>query len=247
MAILLLHGLGGDRRQPLALLGPVLPEAATVFAPDARAHGSSTLLGSPADFSLDALADEIAAGLPPEPLTIIGISMGAAIGLRLALRVEVQKLVFIRPAFTDSPLPDNLAAYPVMGRLLATFGAKHGEKLFRETDYFHELETASPLAAEGAIEQFRKPDAAARAIRLIEIPRNAAFESAAELAEVTAPASIVAAPRDPVHPVDVAELWTASLPNASLSLVPARDEGVDVYVAATRAAVARALEHEGPA
>jgi len=247
MAILLLHGLGGDRRQPLALLRPVLPDTATVLAPDVRAHGTSTVVGTRADFALDALAAEIAADLPDEPLTIIGISMGAAIGLRLALRVEVEKLVFIRPAFTDRALPDNLAVYPAIGELLETVGAKHAEKLFRETDFFHDLETVSPLAAEGAIEQFRKPDAAARAIRLIEIPNNAAFESASDLAEVTAPASIVAAPRDPVHPVDVAELWASSLPNASLSLVPARDESVEVYTTAIRAAVTRALDHDVPA
>lgn len=247
MTVLLLHGLGGDHRQPLALVGPVLPDGEAVIAPDLRAHGASTLVGDPADFALDALADEVAAGLPREPITIVGISMGAAVGLRLALRVEVAKLVFIRPAFTDRPLPDNLAVYPAMGELLRVFGAKHGEKLFRETDFFHELESVSPLAADGAIGQFRKPDAAARAIRLVEIPQHAAFASAAELAPVTAPASIVAAPRDPVHPVDVAESWADALPNASLSLVPARDESVEVYVTAIRAAVARALAHDWPA
>ena len=247
MAILLLHGLGGDHRQPLALLRPVLPEGVRVIAPDVRAHGASPLLGTRDDFALDAIAAEIAADLPNEPLTIIGISMGAAIGLRIALRVEVAKLVFIRPAFTDRALPDNLTVYPAIGHLLDTFGEKHGEKLFRETDYFHDLQAVSALAAEGAIEQFRKPDAAARAIRLIEIPQNAAFESADELSRVTAPASIVAAPRDPVHPVDVAELWSQVLPNASLSLVPARDESVDVYTTATRAAVTRALDHDVPA
>jgi pimeloyl-ACP methyl ester carboxylesterase len=249
VAILLLHGLGGDRRQPLGLIGPALPDGATVIAPDVRAHGASTLLGTPADFTLDSLAGEIAAGLPHEPLTIIGVSMGAALGLRLALRadIEVHKLVFIRPAFTDEPLPDNLAVFPAIGELLETAGAERGEELFRETDLYRELLLASPLGAEGALEQFRKPDAAERAIRLVEIPRHPAFAAAGDLAGITAPTSVIAAPRDPVHPVDVAELWTGALPNASLSLVPARDESLDDYVAGTRAAVRRALGHDAPA
>jgi pimeloyl-ACP methyl ester carboxylesterase len=249
MAILLLHGLGGDRRQPLSLLRAALPDGATVIAPDVRAHGESTLIGEPADFTLDALAAEVAAALPAEPLTIIGISMGSAIGLRLALRgdLEVEKLVFIRPAFTDESVPGNLAVFPAIGELLSTFGAQHGEELFRETDYYHDLLLASPLGAEGVIEQFRKPDAAERAIRLTEIPRHPAYVAASELASVTAPASIIAAPRDPVHPVDVAELWLEALPNASLTLVPARDESEEFYAVAIRAAVHRALSLDGPA
>jgi pimeloyl-ACP methyl ester carboxylesterase len=249
VAILLLHGLGGDRRQPLALLGPALPDDATVLAPDIRAHGASPLLGEASDFTLDALAAEIAEGLPDEPLTIMGISLGAAVGLRLALRddVDVEKLVFVRPAFTDEPLPENLAVFPVIGDLLQTYGAEHGEELFRDTEWYHDLLIASPLGAEGAIEQFRKPDAAERAIRLLEIPRHPAFASAAELARLTAPASIVAAPRDLVHPVDVAELWLEALPNASLTLVPARDESEEIYAVAIRGAAHRALAIDGPA
>jgi pimeloyl-ACP methyl ester carboxylesterase len=249
VAILLLHGLGGDRRQPLALLGPALPPGETVVAPDIRAHGASSLIGEPADFTLDALASELVATLPGEPLTIVGVSMGAAIGLRLALRgdLDVRKLVFIRPAFTDESVPDNLAVFPVIGDLLETSGAERGEEVFRETDLYRELLLASPLGAEGALEQFRKPEAAERAIRLIEIPRHPAFVAASDLARITAPASVIAAPRDPVHPVDVAELWTDALPNASLSLVPARDESLDDYVAGTRAAVRRALDHDAPA
>lgn len=246
MAILLLHGLGSSSRGPLALVRPVLPARERVLAPDVRAHGASPLLGDAANFTLESLAGEIAAGLPREPLTIIGVSMGAAIGLRLALLadIEVRALVFLRPAFTTQPEPANLAAFPVMGELLATVGAERGELLFRESPYFRDLERESPLGAAGAIDQFRQSDAAARAIRLIEIPRNTAFTSAADLAGIAAPASVVAAPRDPVHPVEVAELWAQSLPNARLTVVPARDDGLPAYTAALRAAVRAALPGE---
>ncbi|WP_161972411.1 alpha/beta fold hydrolase [Glaciihabitans arcticus] len=239
---MLLHGLGGDRRQPMSLLQPALPEGAVVFAPDVRAHGTSTLIGSAEHFTLDALAGEVAASLPHGPLTILGISMGAALALRLALRgdLDIERLVFVRPAFTDRPLPANLAAFPVMGALLRDHGARRAEKLFRETDYFAELEAASPLGAEGAIEQFKKPEAVARALRLIEIPRHAAF-TREEIASVDLPATVIAAERDPVHPVSVAELWHAGLPHSVLERVPARDDGMRDYVATTRAAVSAAL------
>ena len=243
MTFVLLHGLGGERAQPLSLFTPALPEGAAVHAPDVRAHGASTLVGGPEHFTLDALADEIAAGLPTGPLTILGISMGAALALRLVRRgdLDIERAVFVRPAFTDQPLPANLAAFPVMGALLQQHGARRAEKLFRATDYYRELEAASTLGAAGAIEQFTKPGVVERAIRLIEIPKNAAFTGADELALVDVPVTVIAAERDPVHPVAVAEQWAAGIPGSRLERVPARDDGVRAYVAATRAAVTAAI------
>jgi pimeloyl-ACP methyl ester carboxylesterase len=237
MTTVLLHGLGGDARQPLSLLGPVLP--ADTLAPDARAHGSSTLIGHPADFNLAALAAELP--LPAGPLTVIGVSMGAALALRIALTRPVERLILLRPSFTTQPLPAHLRVFPVIGELLAHHGAERGEELFRHSNLFHALEAESELGAQGMIDQFRKPDAAARAIRLVEIPRNRAYRAASELAGLSMPASVIAAPRDPVHPLAVAEQWTADLPNARLTALPARDAGLRAYTDATRTAVAEAL------
>jgi pimeloyl-ACP methyl ester carboxylesterase len=246
VSFVLLHGLGGDRRQPLSLLCPVLPDGAAIHAPDVRAHGSSTRIGH--DFRLDTLAAELVPGLPSGPLTILGISMGAALALRLAVRgdLDIERLVFIRPAFTDQPLPVNLAEFPVMGHLLRSkrslpwaSGAVRAERAYRRTPGFRELEAASPLGAAGALEQFRAPDAAARATRLIEIPRNAAF-TAAEIASVDAPATVIAAERDPVHPVSVARLWADGL-GARLETVSARDDSLRRYIAESRAAIAGAI------
>src|SRR5690606_21862805 len=125
MAFLLLHGLGGDRDQALSLVGPCLPEGARVLAPDLRAHGSSPLIGNPGDFAFDAVTAELlgeakAQHFDHEPLTIIGISLGAALTLRLALSgaLPIDRLVLLRPAFTDQPTPANLTVFPVIGDLL---------------------------------------------------------------------------------------------------------------------------------
>ncbi|MGV8886427.1 MAG: DUF6518 family protein [Microbacteriaceae bacterium] len=240
---MLLHGLGGNRRQPLSLIGPALPPGAMVIAPDVRAHGTSPLIGTAENFTFDALAAEIAADLPREPLTLIGISMGAALCVRIALRgdVDVERLILIRPAFTDEPLPHNLAEFPRMGQLLEEYGAELAEERYRSSDSYRLLYEQSPLGAAGAIEQFRQPDAAARAIRLIEIPRNVAFDTPAELASITVPVTILAAPRDPVHPVSVAELWHAAIAQSELVMLPARDDSLAAYTAATRSAVAQAV------
>ncbi|KQQ03775.1 MULTISPECIES: alpha/beta hydrolase [unclassified Rathayibacter] len=233
MTVLLLHGLGGDRSQPLGLLRAALPAGVEVIAPDVRAHGASEELGSAGDFSLDSLADEVTeqvvrAGAAHKPLTVLGISMGAAIALRLASRkvLPIDRAVFVRPAFTAEPLPENLSVFPVIAQLLHDHGAKRGERMFRASGLFQRAADVSPASAEALVAQFRAPDAAERAVRLAEIPRNSAYRDSGELAGVIARTLVIAADRDPVHPVAVAEQWARALPDADLERVPARDAGL---------------------
>lgn len=261
MSFVLLHGLGADRRQPLDLFGPVLAAGGDVrpdelVAPDVRAHGASPLVGGPADFALDRLADEVAAGIAAElgddasrggnaarrPVTLVGISMGAAIALRIALRglLPVQRAVFVRPAFGDASLPPNLRAFPVIGELLREHGPRVGADRFVRTEPYLRVAGASPLGGRGLLAQFQATDAARRAIRLVEIPRNRAFASDAELGGLASRgirSLVVGAPRDPVHPFEIAERWAAGL-GAELARVPARDEGQAEQTAAMRDTVA---------
>lgn len=264
MVTVLLHGLGADRRQPLELFGPVVESAASlsglpvdpVVAPDVRAHGSSPQIGKPAEFELDALAREVAASVTSElaklpehpahaPVTLIGISMGAAIALRIAMLelIPVRRAVFVRPAFTSEPLPVHLRAFPVIAELLTRLGPVEGAEAFRESSLFQQVNAASPLGGRGLLTQFTATDAAARAIRLAEIPRNRVYRDPATLSALAArgiPSLVVAAPRDPVHPEAVAAEWAAGLGSA-LQRVLARDDGQPAQTDALRAVVAKWL------
>ncbi|WP_353815839.1 alpha/beta fold hydrolase [Agromyces sp. SYSU T00266] len=249
MSFVLLHGLGADRRQPLDLFGPVLDAAnaaADIVAPDVRAHGASPLLGEPHDFALDRLAEEVAAGVAGDgPHTLLGISMGAAIALRIAVRglLHVDRAVFVRPAFDDASLPTNLRAFPVIGELLREHGPEGGAERFARTEPYLRVAEASPLGGRGLMAQFLATDAAPRAIRLVEIPRNRAFASDAELGALASRgirSLVVGAPRDPVHPFELAERWAAAL-GAEFARVPARDDGQAAQAAAMREAVGRLL------
>jgi pimeloyl-ACP methyl ester carboxylesterase len=228
-----------------------------MIAPDVRAHGASTVVGEPADFALDRLADEVAAEVrdvltagggdaeASAPLAILGISMGAAIALRIALRglLPVERAVFVRPAFDDASLPDNLRPFPVIGQLLADLGPEGGAERFRETEPYHRVAEASPAGGRGLLTQFTAPDAARRARRLVEIPRNRAFTGDAELAGLGARgirSLVVGARRDPVHPLELAERWAAAI-GAPLEVVPPRDDGLAAQTAMLRDRVERWL------
>ncbi len=264
MTTVLLHGLGADRRQPLGIFEPVVQAVAgpdeLIVAPDVRAHGGFLAVGEPADFHLDRLAAEVCEHVPvalaeagrggrdaSESATIIGISMGAALALRIILDglLPVRRAVFVRPAFDDRSLPDNLRAFPVIGQILADAGPA-GAAEFQERELFLQVAAASPAGGRALLSQFQAPDATRRAMRLVEIPRNRAFADDAELAELDARgirSLVVAAPRDPVHPFHIAERWAGGL-HAMLELLPARDDGLEAQTTVLQERVARWLQKD---
>ncbi|WP_394554671.1 alpha/beta hydrolase [Agromyces sp. MMS24-JH15] len=257
MSFLLLHGLGSDRRQPLEWFAPAI--AATgddddrIVALDVRAHGDSPVVGDPEDFAFDRLAAEVADAARTEladatrPLTVIGISMGAALALRIALDglLDVRRAVFVRPAFGDRSLPPNLRAFPVIGELLRAEYPPGSSAIeaFHATDLFARVEHESPAGARALLGQFAAPAAAERAVRLVEVPRNRAFADDAELGGLATRgirSLVVGAPRDPVHPLPLAERWAGGL-GAPLEVLPARDDGPPAQVQAARESVGRWL------
>lgn len=264
MTTVLLHGLGADRRQPLGIFEPVVQATAgpdeVIIAPDVRAHGGFLAVGEPADFAIDRLAAEVCEHVPAalaeagrghheasEPVTVIGISMGAALALRIVLDdlLPVRRVVFVRPSFDDRSLPDNLRPFPVIGQILADAGPAGAEE-FSEREIFHDVASVSPAGGRALLNQFQAPDAARRAMRLVEIPRNRAFDRDADLAELPARgirSLVIGAARDPVHPFPIAERWAGGL-RSMLELLPPRDDGQAEQTKVLRERVARWLQRD---
>ena len=232
--LLLLHGLGGDRNQPLRLINGWQRDDLTILAPDLRAHGQTDQLGDADSYRLDSMADDVLALLNHlqqlhKPTYIAGISMGAAIALRIALRTppNLRGLAFIRPAFSDTPYPTNLEPLIRIAPLLP-LGAE-GRSRYLQSDTYQLVAAASPSGAASLIDQFDKPAAAERADRLRLIPGHTAWTTTAELQGLTAPTIVLGADRDPVHPITLARRWAGFLPNAIFHQVPARDEDPDSF------------------
>jgi pimeloyl-ACP methyl ester carboxylesterase len=241
--VLLLHGLGGDCAQPWALLdrGPGLRR----IAPDLRAHGATGYIGPDDAFSFDGLADDVVALLDrlsvAGPVIAAGVSMGAGIALNLALRYpdRVTALTLVRPAWLDRPLPPNLTAYPRIAELLRRYGPAEGLARFEASDYFCAVQAESASGAASLRGQFTAPFAVERAVRLDRMPRSAPVGEVAALRQVQVPALVVGAPRDPVHPLALAEATAAALPDASLRVVMARDEDPARQLAQIASEIAR--------
>jgi pimeloyl-ACP methyl ester carboxylesterase len=226
--VLLLHGLGDDCAQPWAFLSG--GHGLRRIAPDLRAHGATGYIGPDDAFSFDGLADDVVALLDrvsvTGPVIAAGVSMGAGIALNLALRYpdRVTALALVRPAWLDQPLPPNLAMYPLMAGLLRQHGPQLGLARFEATDAYQAVRAVSDSGAASLRGQFTAPYAVDRAVRLDRMPRSAPSPDVRALRRVSQPALVVGAPRDPVHPLALAEATAAALPAASLRVVLARDE-----------------------
>ncbi len=215
--VVLLHGLTATRRY--VVMGSKALERAghRVVAYDARGHGRS----SPGRaYGYRELAADLEAVLDDrriERATLAGASMGAHTIVRFALEhpERVAALVVATPAFD----PDGDARLEHWDRLSAGlreggvdgFVAAYGDPPVPER--FKDTVTRVIRQRLGAHEH---PEAVADA--LAGVPRSRPFESWDSLADLDAPAVVVASrdEADPEHPYAVGERYAASIPGARL-------------------------------
>lgn len=242
--LVLLHGLGGDQNQPLGLIaGAQLPDFA-VLAPDARAHGRTRVIGDGPNFSFDSMVRDLnalvrATGQAGKPTYIAGISMGAAIALRAvqAEILDVRGAAFIRPAFSDVPLPENLQVMPLIADALGRYGPVRGLSVVKASDTYAAIAAVSHAAAVSIQEQFSKPGSLERRIRLSDVPRNTAYTHLADLAKISVPSLVIGALADPVHPLELAKTWSGGIHGSHFVQLPSRDASPEAYESGMRDAV----------
>lgn len=242
--LVVLHGLGGDRNQALGLLkGSALVDVA-VLAPDARAHGATSLVGNPSDFTFPSMAADLLALIEAtnqsgKPTYIAGISMGAALALHTVMTsaLDMRGVSYIRPAFTKVSFPDNLQIMGQIAQLLDDSGPVEGLARFTQTVEYKAIAARSASGAASLREQFTKPRVAERSIRLAEVPRNTVFDGPQGSGTTNLPTLVVGTADDPVHPLSVARDWAAQLPGSDFVQVPSRDDDPLAYERSIRAAL----------
>lgn len=242
--LIALHGLGGDRTQPLSTFGALGDEIA-VLAPDLRAHGATSATIAAPLLTFDQLADDVTAlvhalGQADKPVYLAGISMGAAVALTLLRRasLDVHGVSLVRPAFSAEPVPKHLALFPVVAGLLRLHDPEDGATELKRLEAYQRLERRSPAAAASMLAQFRGHAARDRRVRLTAIPSQQAYSTLRELHTIDRPTQVIGAIGDPVHPLPLAEEWAEAIPDASLVTVPSRDQHPEQHADLIRSSVA---------
>jgi pimeloyl-ACP methyl ester carboxylesterase len=181
VTLVLLHGLGTGPEAWQPQLDALGPER-TVLAPALRLDGG---------FSIEREAERLLRDLPPEPLDLCGLSLGALVALRMALDLpeRVRRLV----------LSAGFASLPLRFRLLQ--GAVGS------------VASLAPARTLGALAGLDRP-----AIRAV-FRAGRRFDVSAELGRLTMPALVLVGERDRPNAA-LSTALAAALPNGRLEIVP---------------------------
>lgn len=233
------HGLCGDARQ-----------AAEAFPVDARfrritlecrGHGASEP-GPLGELSIATFADDVAALVERTragPLVVGGISMGAAIALRLAATRPdlVRGLVLARPAWVTESAPENMLPNAEVGRLLAALSADRARATFAGGETARRLAAAAPDNLASLEGFFARAPQAVTAALLQRIAADGPGVSDGEVAGIAVPTLVIGHDRDAVHPLGHAERLAALIPGARLDVITAKAVDRDRYVSDFRSSL----------
>ena len=228
--VLILHGLGGDSSRLWNVIDRAELGFPTLLAPDARMHGDfNPDESSPVSFAhmVRDLLDLLAAIDLREPISIVGLSMGAGTALRMSILAPemVRCLVLIRPAWQNSPVPSNLQAIKTAGECIRAEGVIAGRLTFMASEPYRELRTRFPQAAASALSQFDKPHAEERIARLLDIVQSVPYDSVHELQAIDAATLVVGFTGDALHPLGTARRIAQTIRGAEFSVIETSHQG----------------------
>ena len=238
------HGLCGDSQQT----AEVFPENSTFrrLTLECRGHGSSDV-GNLTALSIETFADDVAAFISSaanRPAIVGGISMGAAIALRIAVRRPelVSALILARPAWTVFSAPVAMRAHAFIGELLSKRVAEEARREFDRSEYAQRLALDAPDNLASLHRLFeRKPRAVTSAL-LTAIAADGPQVEWSEVERIAVPVLVIGHDRDIIHPLSYATDLAVRIPGAVLVHVTAKANDRRCYVADFRAALSGFLD-----
>lgn len=244
LPVIFQHGLGGNEEQ----VAQNFPDSRSRrrLTVECRAHGDSGT-GSKRPFSIAMFADDVlaaadAAGL--DRFVAGGISMGAAIALRLASRHpdRVVGLVLVRPAWAFDAAPQNMRPYAEVAQLI------HDRPLDEARDAFATSATAARFRSEAPdnlaslLGFFERENATVFAEVMQAIAADGPGVSRAAASALAIPTLVIGCGLDLVHPLATARELAETIPDAVFAEVTPKATDKDRHFAEIRAAIGGFLD-----
>jgi len=234
------HGLGGDEVQ----VAQAFPDGSGRWrrvTVECRGHGGSSL-GTRRDFSIAMFANDVLAAADRQGIRHFvagGISMGAAIALHLARYFpdRVTGLILVRPAWTFTAAPMNMAPIREIAALIQSNSLDRARDMFANSETARCLSVEAPDNFASLLGYFDRQNAVRFAGVLAGIAADGPAVSPADAAALSLPALVIGNARDAIHPLDSARLLAATIPHARFVEVTAKAADKARYMAETRAAV----------
>jgi pimeloyl-ACP methyl ester carboxylesterase len=228
---LFLHGLCGAAGQPADLF-PV-DAGWRCLTVECRGHGESDY-GDTTGLSIHQFAADIAsfaASLDGPPPVIGGISMGAAIALRLAVISPDMwsGLILARPAWVAEPAPATLAAHRQIADYLAVHDSDEAQRRFEESALARTIGEESPDNLTSLLGFFERQPIAGTQALLAAIGNDGPGVGRDDIAALDMPTLVIGTKRDIVHPMTMAHELASLIPASRLVEVTSKSESPDAY------------------
>ncbi len=178
------------------------------------------------------------------PLAVGGISTGAAMALRLAVKrpALAPALILVRPAWLLDAGPQNMRPMAEAGSLLRTLTPAAARAAFEAGTTAQQLANSAPDNLKSLLNAFNRPKPEETAHLLVAISASGPEVSEAEVRRIAVPTLVIACDRDAIHPRAHAEALAALIPAARLVTVTAKSDDHAAYVRDCRAAIGTFLK-----
>jgi pimeloyl-ACP methyl ester carboxylesterase len=238
-AVLFQHGLGGEAGQ----IDEIYPDDPPTrrLTLECRAHGGSQS-GPLATLSIASFTDDVAALAASRGVTravMGGISMGAAISLRMAVTRPdlVKALVLARPAWMYAPAPDNMASIGMVAELLRKHALPIAREIFEQSEVARRLARDAPSNLASLRGFFAYHDPKTRAALVGSIARDGPGVTESEVRGITVPTLVIGTTEDTIHPLYFAEALAETIPGATFLRITSKSLDPERHNAEFRAAL----------
>jgi pimeloyl-ACP methyl ester carboxylesterase len=239
-AVVFQHGLGGDEAQVAEAFPASEFRRLTL---ECRGHGASE---AGERFSIPIFADDVLAyadACSVESFAIGGISMGAAIALRIAVIApgRVSALILARPAWNWEMAPANMQAFAVLSHYLAT-GDRAG---FEASEIARNFAVHAPDNLASLRKFFDRPEPANTARLLAAIAGDGPQIAKAQVRAIRVPTLVIGNAVDLVHPLAQARILAEAIPDAQFVEIAPKATDKSRHLVEFQACVTRFLQHRG--
>lgn len=231
--VFFLHGLCGDAGQTAEAFPPE-PGYQRITI-EARGHGRSQP-GPLNKLSIETFANDVAAYIEANlnaPVIVGGISMGAAISLRLAVKRPdlVRALVLARPAWLMSAAPQNMLPNAEVGELLTRLPPSEAKATFLAGEIGMQLAANAPDNLASLCGFFARDPIPVTAALLNAISADGPGIAEQDLFRLTCPTLVLGHERDLIHPITHARVLAKSIPAARFVQITPKVESKAQYLA----------------
>lgn len=235
------HGLGGDEAQ----IAEIFPASGyRRLTLECRGQGKSEP-GNPDGFSIANFADDVLAfadARQVDRFVMGGISMGAAISLRIAIRhpERVKALVLARPAWRNGPAPENMAVIAKAAPFIRT-GDRAG---YEASETARMLKVQGPDNLASLLGNFDKAEPAMISSLLAAIAADGPGVSEAEVRAIKVPTLIIGNAQDYIHPMSHAQWLAQRIAGSRLIEITSKVVDKGRYIEEFRLALAAFLSEQ---